>query len=144
MSKYLYYADEDKLRKLLNDVCHLFKNWDGKNYAKFDPEWSDERVASVLAIPVPSVQRVRTLMFGKVRIPHPPRIEHPASPPVMPVQAVQVGGVSQLGVQLIQRVARLEEINDQLQKRLTQLEDAVTKPYQLHPTHRSLNDEHAR
>lgn len=142
-SRYHYRASiqqKHQIHKLLDTVCSTTKEWDGKEYAKYSPGWSDIRVAQQLGVQVRSVEYIRKEVFGNLNIPLPPRPKPAPAPQRAPVFARPVQEAvtppSNLAQQLTERVKRLEELNDELQKRLTQLEEVVTRPL---PTHGGLN-----
>jgi hypothetical protein len=141
--KYLFYEDEERLRKLLASVCKTVTAWDDKEYSKYDQGWNDERVAHTLGISLQAVKRIRAKLYGSSRIPTKPQpvvartprgngmyVPVSAPPPSLPRPHVDVAiGQSELGQKLIQRVARLEEQVLEQKKQLEEILEFFTKNY---------------
>jgi hypothetical protein len=136
--KYLYFEDEQKLRKLLAEVCRNVVAWNGNTYAKYDQGWNDHRVAVATGIQIDTVKRIRAKVYGNIRIPQqpaPPARMVPIAAPAPTAHPPVVVGASNLAQQLVARVKRLEEQNDTLIKRLDQLEEVITRPPTPHGVH---------
>lgn len=123
-------AQKHMVHKLLDQVCTTFKAWNGQDYAMYETGWSDQRVASQLNIPLRTVEHIRHCVFGNVNVPPVPRPvvrPQPAAPAPTSRPTPEVGSASGLAQKILQRLTRAEEIIDEQGKRITALEEYITR-----------------